>query len=76
MSCGATSTWIRTREPLNRPPGATATGAAASAQSSKVDRFADAIEAWRSRANAPDTGIEFRAVDVTAFEVASTRPPF
>jgi quinol monooxygenase YgiN len=36
----------------------------------------DAIEAWRKRADAPDTGVEFRAVDVTAFEVASTRPPF
>jgi quinol monooxygenase YgiN len=36
----------------------------------------DAIEAWRSLANAPDTGIEFRDVDVTAFEVARTRPPF
>jgi quinol monooxygenase YgiN len=36
----------------------------------------DAIEAWRSRANAPDTGIEFRHIDVTAFEVALTRPPF
>jgi quinol monooxygenase YgiN len=36
----------------------------------------DAIEAWRRQANAPDTGIEFRHVDVTAFEVARTRPPF
>lgn len=36
----------------------------------------DAIEAWRGRADAPDTGIEFRDVEVTAFEVASTRPPF
>ena len=36
----------------------------------------DAIEAWRARAGAPDTGIEFHDVDVTAFGVASTRPPF
>ena len=36
----------------------------------------DAIEAWRGRAHAPDTGIEMRDVDVTAFEVATTRPPF
>jgi quinol monooxygenase YgiN len=36
----------------------------------------DAIEAWRARAQAPDTGIAFHHVDVTAFEVASTRPPF
>jgi quinol monooxygenase YgiN len=36
----------------------------------------DAIEAWRARAHAPDTGIAFLDVDVTAFEVASTRPPF
>ena len=27
----------------------------------------DAIEAWRSRAGAPDTGIEVRDADVTAF---------
>lgn len=36
----------------------------------------DAIEAWRKRAHAPDPGIEMRDLDVTAFEVASTRPPF
>lgn len=36
----------------------------------------DAIEAWRARANAPDTGIAFHDVDVTAFEVARSRPPF
>jgi quinol monooxygenase YgiN len=36
----------------------------------------DAIEAWRARAHAPDTGIAFHDVDVTAFEVARTRPPF
>lgn len=35
-----------------------------------------AIEAWRERADGPDTGVEMRGVDVTAFEVASTRPPF
>jgi len=36
----------------------------------------DAIEAWRAQADAPDTGVEFRHVDVTAYEIASTRPPF
>ncbi len=36
----------------------------------------DAIEAWRKRAHAPDTGIEIGEMDVTAYEVASTRPPF
>jgi quinol monooxygenase YgiN len=36
----------------------------------------DAIEAWRLRAHAPDTGVAFHDVDVTAFEVARTRPPF
>jgi hypothetical protein len=36
----------------------------------------DAIEAWRARADAPDTGIVFHDVDVMAFEVAGTRPPF
>ena len=36
----------------------------------------DAIEAWRARAAAPETGITIHEVDVTAFEVASTRPPF
>ena len=36
----------------------------------------DAIEAWRTRAAAPDTGITIHEADVTAFEVASTRPPF
>lgn len=36
----------------------------------------DAIEAWRTRAAAPDTGITIHVVDVTAFEVAGTRPPF
>ena len=35
-----------------------------------------AIEARRSRANAPDTGIKMREVDVAAFEIASTRRPF
>lgn len=36
----------------------------------------DAIEAWRARAAAPDTGIAFRGVDVMAYEIASTRLPF
>ena len=36
----------------------------------------DAIEAWRARANAPDTGIAFLDADVMAYEVAGTRPPF
>lgn len=36
----------------------------------------DAIEAWRARADAPDTGITMHDVEVTAFEVASSRPPF
>ena len=36
----------------------------------------DAIEAWRKRAYAPDTGIEIDEMNVTAYEVASTRPPF
>lgn len=36
----------------------------------------DAIEEWRTRAHAPDTGIEIATMDVTAYEVASTRPPF
>jgi quinol monooxygenase YgiN len=36
----------------------------------------DAIEAWRAQANAPDTGVEFRDAEVTAFEVARSRPPF
>ena len=36
----------------------------------------DAIEAWRAQADAPDTGIAFREVDVTAYEIAGTRPPF
>ena len=36
----------------------------------------DAIEAWRERAHAPDTGIKMRDVDVTAYEVATTRSPF
>jgi quinol monooxygenase YgiN len=35
-----------------------------------------AIEAWRARANAPDTGITMQDVEVTAFEVAGSRPPF
>jgi hypothetical protein len=34
------------------------------------------IEAWRRRAHASDTGIEFRHADVAAYEVAGTRPPF
>ena len=36
----------------------------------------ESIEAWRARANAPETGIAIHEVDVTAYEVASTRPPF
>lgn len=36
----------------------------------------DAIETWRTRAAAPDTGLTIHEVDVTAFEVANTRPPF
>lgn len=36
----------------------------------------DAIEAWRAVARAPETGIELRDVDVTAYEVAGSRPPF
>jgi hypothetical protein len=36
----------------------------------------DAIEAWRARANAPDPGITLHDVDVTAYEVARSRPPF
>jgi quinol monooxygenase YgiN len=36
----------------------------------------DAIEAWRARACAPETGITIHQADVTAYEVASTRPPF
>jgi quinol monooxygenase YgiN len=36
----------------------------------------DAVEAWRPRAHAPDTGIVVHDVEVTAYEVASTRPPF
>lgn len=36
----------------------------------------DAIEAWRQRADAPDTGVEMREVNVTAYEIATTRPPF
>ena len=36
----------------------------------------DAIEAWRARAAAPDTGITFHETEVMAYEVASTRPPF
>lgn len=36
----------------------------------------DAIEAWRARADAPDTGVELHDVDVTAYEVARERPPF
>ncbi|MBQ0928800.1 putative quinol monooxygenase [Saccharopolyspora endophytica] len=36
----------------------------------------DAIEAWRRRADAPDTGVEMREVNVTAYEIATTRPPF
>lgn len=36
----------------------------------------DALEAWRARAEAPATGITCDEVDVTAYEVASTRPPF
>ena len=36
----------------------------------------DAIEAWRAQAAAPDTGIAVHEVEVTAFEVAGSRPPF
>jgi quinol monooxygenase YgiN len=36
----------------------------------------DAIEAWRERAHAPDTDVEMREVNVTAYEIATTRPPF
>ena len=36
----------------------------------------DAIEEWRARAHAPDTGIAMRDVQVTAYEVARSRPPF
>lgn len=36
----------------------------------------DAIEAWRARAAAPEIGATIQRADVTAFEVASTRPPF
>lgn len=36
----------------------------------------DAIERWRARADAPETGIAMRDVDVTAYEVARSRPPF
>ncbi|MGH3502019.1 MAG: antibiotic biosynthesis monooxygenase [Nocardioidaceae bacterium] len=36
----------------------------------------DAIEAWRAQAEAPATGITLHEVDVTAYEVASSRPPF
>ncbi len=36
----------------------------------------EAIERWRAQAHAPDPGIALRAVDVTAYEVAGTRPPF
>jgi quinol monooxygenase YgiN len=36
----------------------------------------DAVEAWRPQAHAPDAGITVHDVDVTAYEVASTRPPF
>ena len=36
----------------------------------------EAIEAWRARANAPDTGITMHDVEVIAFEVAGSRPPF
>jgi quinol monooxygenase YgiN len=36
----------------------------------------DAIEAWRTHAAAPDIDITIHEADVTAFEVASSRPPF
>jgi quinol monooxygenase YgiN len=36
----------------------------------------DAIEAWRARVTAPDTGITVHDGSVTAYEVASSRPPF
>ena len=36
----------------------------------------DAIEAWRAVADAPDHAIEVQSGEVTAYEVASTRPPF
>lgn len=36
----------------------------------------DAIEAWRARVHAPETGIVMHEVEVTAFEIASSRLPF
>lgn len=36
----------------------------------------DALEAWRAQAEAPVTGITVVEVDVTAYEVTGTRPPF
>lgn len=36
----------------------------------------DAIEAWRTVANAPDTGIQMSDVHVRAYEIASERDPF
>ncbi|TCK27131.1 putative quinol monooxygenase [Pseudonocardia endophytica] len=36
----------------------------------------EAIEVWRTVAHAPDTGITMRDVEVTAYEVARSTPPF
>ncbi|MGY1732154.1 putative quinol monooxygenase [Geodermatophilus sp. SYSU D01045] len=36
----------------------------------------EAVEAWRAHAAAPDPGIPFRGVDVTAYGVSGSRPPF
>jgi quinol monooxygenase YgiN len=36
----------------------------------------DAIEAWRAVAEAPDTDIEVTGVEVMAYQIAVTRPPF
>jgi quinol monooxygenase YgiN len=47
----------------------------------RVDNFElwdswDSVEAWRPQAHAPETGVTVNDVDVTAYEVAGTRPPF
>jgi quinol monooxygenase YgiN len=36
----------------------------------------ESLDAWRAVANAPDTGIDFRADDVQLFTVTDARPPF
>lgn len=36
----------------------------------------ESLEAWRSAANAPDTGIKLDADDVQLFTVVDARPPF